>query len=301
MAYRSRRACRGENSPCGRCMNDSYTPDRRSRAARTPRWVGLALLWLVAGCPAIADSAPDAGAAAKATGRVNPGGTLAVPRVNRAWIDEVYSPANPGPVWFIARIARPSLDVALRELKAAADRGLVPDDYGVGVLERRARCAGRWQRRSGAAGACRQGGDGERAAVPVRSSLRTRASAGSRTPLSRSGEGRSVRDGTARGGRPRSPRGDDRCGRARFPALCAAEAPAGGLPAARGPAGNRAAAAGVAARQDRRRGHLCRRAGLAGAARAAAGPGRGCGRPGRRPVYRPRWRRRFGVFRGATA
>ena len=116
-------------------MNDSYTPDRRSRAARTPRWFSLALLWLVAGCPAIADSAPDAGSSPKAPGRATPGGTLGVPRVNRAWIDEVYSPANPGPVWFIARSARPSLDVALRELKAAADRGLVPDDYGVDVLE----------------------------------------------------------------------------------------------------------------------------------------------------------------------
>ena len=286
MAYRSRRARRGKNSPVGRCMNDSYTPDRRSRAARTPRGrsgVALAGRGLPRNCPFRARR----GVSGEGDRRCEPEGDTCgaegQPRLDRRG----RLAGEPRACLVHRPDARPSLDVALRELRAAADRGLVPDDYGVGVLEHELGAL------------ADSGADPERLARAdravtanvlrflVRSSLRTRASAGSPTPLSRPGEGRAVRDGTARGGRPRSPRRDDRCGRARFPALRAAEAPAGRLPAARGPAGNRAAAAGVAARQDRRRGHLCRRAGLAGAARAAAGPGRGCGRPGRRPVYRP--------------
>ncbi len=104
--------------------------------ARPLRRLGLALFCLLASWPASADSSPDARSTANAISPANTGQALAAPRVSRVWIEQVYSPEDPGPVWFTAEGPRPSLSLALRELRAAADRGLAPEDYGVDLLER---------------------------------------------------------------------------------------------------------------------------------------------------------------------
>jgi murein L,D-transpeptidase YcbB/YkuD len=116
-------------------MNDSSTRDRRSRRAPALCRLVLALSWLLASGQAAADPVSDARPAASAIGPADTGQALAVPRVSRAWIEQVYSPEAPGPVWFTAEGPRPSLSLALRELRAAADRGLAPEDYGVDPLE----------------------------------------------------------------------------------------------------------------------------------------------------------------------
>jgi len=117
-------------------MNDSSTRVRRSPAARPLRRLGLALVWLLASWPASADPLPDARSTAKAISPAYMGHVLVAPRVSQAWIEQVYSPEDRGPVWFTAEGPRPSLGLALRELRAAAERGLAPEDYGVDLLER---------------------------------------------------------------------------------------------------------------------------------------------------------------------
>ena len=52
------------------------------------------------------------------------------------WLAQVYSPSSPGPAWFTSGGPRPSVAAALSELRAAADRGLRPGDYGIAALER---------------------------------------------------------------------------------------------------------------------------------------------------------------------
>ena len=94
------------------------------------------MFWLLASWPASADPSPDARSTANPISLANTGQALAAPRVSRAWIGQVYSPEDPGPVWFTAEGPRPSLGLALRELRGAADRGLAPEDYGVDLLER---------------------------------------------------------------------------------------------------------------------------------------------------------------------
>lgn len=53
-----------------------------------------------------------------------------------AWLAQVYSPDQPGPVWFIRNEPRPALTAALRELRSASSRGLTLEDYDVAALER---------------------------------------------------------------------------------------------------------------------------------------------------------------------
>ena len=65
---------------------------------------------------------------------------LALP-IDRAWLTRVYSAASPGPVWFTPDGPRPAVAGVLRELRAAADRGLAPEDYDVGALERKVEAA----------------------------------------------------------------------------------------------------------------------------------------------------------------
>ncbi len=53
-----------------------------------------------------------------------------------AWIEQVYSSSNPDPVWFTADGPRADASVALQALRAAGERGLAPEDYDIGALER---------------------------------------------------------------------------------------------------------------------------------------------------------------------
>jgi L,D-transpeptidase YcbB len=113
-------------------------------AQRNPerhRVVGVALLWLLPVCGAWADPALDARTAALAADHAPPGAARYSPRVDRAWIERVHAPAQPGPVWFTPDGPRPAVGTALRELRAAAGRGLAPEDYDIGALERRVEAA----------------------------------------------------------------------------------------------------------------------------------------------------------------
>ncbi len=57
-------------------------------------------------------------------------------RADRSWLGQVYSARDPGPVWFTPAGPRPAIDAALGALRAAAERGLVPEDYEIASLER---------------------------------------------------------------------------------------------------------------------------------------------------------------------
>jgi len=107
-----------------------------SRASRSLRLSGMALFWLLASCATWANPSLEARVTAVAAGPASRGQPSAAPQVSRAWIEQVYSPANPGPVWFTAEGPRPAIGVALQALRAAAGRGVAPDDYDVGSLER---------------------------------------------------------------------------------------------------------------------------------------------------------------------
>ena len=121
---------------------DAHLQPRRAtrvshfRASRSLRLFGMALFWLLMSCATWASPSPGARNAAAADGPASPGPAPAAREVSRAWIEQVYSAASPGPVWFTAEGPRPAVGVALRALRAAGDRGLAADDYAVGALER---------------------------------------------------------------------------------------------------------------------------------------------------------------------
>ncbi len=98
---------------------------------------GIALAWLLPAYGAWANPAVDAQLADLARSRVS-SLPMRVPfaPIDRAWIERVYPPARSDPVWFLSERPRPAIDVALRELRTAADRGLAPEDYDVASLER---------------------------------------------------------------------------------------------------------------------------------------------------------------------
>ena len=103
------------------------------------RRCGRALSWLVAACAACAAWAapafePRLSPVAAAAAPASPAPGLASEA--RAWQARVYSPADPGPVWFTADGPRPAATAALQALRSAGDRGLAPDDYDIGALER---------------------------------------------------------------------------------------------------------------------------------------------------------------------
>jgi murein L,D-transpeptidase YcbB/YkuD len=58
------------------------------------------------------------------------------PPIDRAWIDRVYPPAQAVPVWFTDDGPRNGVNEAFHELRSAANRGLAPQDYDIGSLER---------------------------------------------------------------------------------------------------------------------------------------------------------------------
>jgi murein L,D-transpeptidase YcbB/YkuD len=101
----------------------------------------MALLWFLSVCGAWADPAVDARTMAIAGERANSGLARAATPIGSVWIERVYPPAHPGPVWFTPDGPRPAVNGALRELKAAADRGLAPEDYDLGSLERQIEAA----------------------------------------------------------------------------------------------------------------------------------------------------------------
>jgi murein L,D-transpeptidase YcbB/YkuD len=115
--------------------------DRRTSDHSHPkapyRCVGIALVWLLPTCGAWADPAVNAGIADLVTGRASPVATRSVSSlVDRVWIERVYTPAQAAPVWFADAGPRPAVDAALFELRRAGDRGLAPEDYDIGSLER---------------------------------------------------------------------------------------------------------------------------------------------------------------------
>ena len=93
--------------------------------------------WLVPACAPCAGPAIDVRTATAATTPTAWDAGYAALRVDPAWIEQLYPPAQPGPVWFTTEGPRAAVGVALRELRAAGERGLAPDDYGVDALEHR--------------------------------------------------------------------------------------------------------------------------------------------------------------------
>lgn len=67
-------------------------------------------------------------------------------RERRERIERIYSSADRGAVWFTAAGARPAVAIALRELRAAGQRGLSANDYDVDRLERDVEAASRVDR-----------------------------------------------------------------------------------------------------------------------------------------------------------
>ena len=231
------------------------------------RLIGLALFCFLSAGDACADPAVDARISALVASRAAPGITQVArrPHLDRAGL----SAREPGPVWFTADGPRPAVGVALRELRAAAERGLAPEDYDVDALEREVEAAQGQRSRSGCAGARRRRDERDRAAIP-RPTFASAACARSsvephyRVPAKDAAFVAELRDAVA-GDRLAA---TDRRGRAahsrstsRLKRLLANYRPLAAQPAIR------AAAARVAARQDRRRGHLRRRAGVARATR----------------------------------
>ena len=105
------------------------------------RIVGVTLLGLVSAGGAWADPALDRRIGTLVAGRDASSPAALVLAVDRAWLKQVYAPANPGPVWFTPEGPRAAVAAALRELRAAADRGLAPGDYDIGALERQVEAA----------------------------------------------------------------------------------------------------------------------------------------------------------------
>ena len=105
------------------------------QCAHLVRLLGAALLSFLSCSATCADPPLDAQNFPVAAVHANR--VVASPRlqVSRAWIEQVYS-SNPGPVWFTAAGPRPAVNVALQALREAGERGLAPEDYDVGALER---------------------------------------------------------------------------------------------------------------------------------------------------------------------
>ena len=112
------------------------TSIRRRQCAHAARLLGAALLSFLPCCATCADSPLEAQNSSVAAVRANPGAAPPRRQVSRAWIDQVYSRSNRGPVWFTADGRRPDVSVALHALRAAGERGLAPEDYDIGALER---------------------------------------------------------------------------------------------------------------------------------------------------------------------
>jgi len=93
--------------------------------------------WLVPACAVHADPAIDVRIAPFAETPAARDARYVAPGVDPAWIEQLYPRAQPGPVWFTPEGPRAAVGVALRELRAAGERGLSPDDYDVDALERR--------------------------------------------------------------------------------------------------------------------------------------------------------------------
>ena len=60
----------------------------------------------------------------------------ATPSGDPRWVERVYPRTPPDPVWFTPEGPRAAVGVALRELRAAGDRGLASEDYDADALER---------------------------------------------------------------------------------------------------------------------------------------------------------------------
>jgi len=105
-------------------------------ALRPLRLFAAALFWILQGSASWADASLEPLLLAAAPGPPTSVPVSASPQVSQTWIEQVYSPANRGPVWFTAEGPRPAVRVALHALRAAGDRGLAPEDYDVGALER---------------------------------------------------------------------------------------------------------------------------------------------------------------------
>jgi murein L,D-transpeptidase YcbB/YkuD len=63
--------------------------------------------------------------------------------MQRGWIESIYRSTSPGAVWFTPAGVRPAVAVALRELRAAEQRGLAATDYDAERLEREMAAAAR--------------------------------------------------------------------------------------------------------------------------------------------------------------
>lgn len=115
-------------------------PVERRERTRRARWArGRLLLALVCALPLVAAHAGDlveTRIAAIVAARIAERGPVAPELRDPGWLAQVYAPSSPGPVWFTAAGARPSVAVALSELRAAADRGLRPDDYDIDSVQR---------------------------------------------------------------------------------------------------------------------------------------------------------------------
>jgi L,D-transpeptidase YcbB len=96
---------------------------------------------LVSAGGAWADPALDRQVGTLVAGRAASSPAVLAVAVDRAWLAQVYATAHPGLVWFTPEGPRPAVAGALRELRDAADRGLAPEDYDVGALERQVEAA----------------------------------------------------------------------------------------------------------------------------------------------------------------
>jgi murein L,D-transpeptidase YcbB/YkuD len=105
------------------------------------RIVVVAFLGLASAGGVRADPALDRRIGALVAGRDASSPAALVLAVEPAWLEQVYAPADPGPVWFTPEGPRAAVAAALRELRAAADRGLAPEDYGIAALERQVEAA----------------------------------------------------------------------------------------------------------------------------------------------------------------
>jgi L,D-transpeptidase YcbB len=103
------------------------------------RIVGVTVFGLVSAGGAWADPALDRRIGALLAGRA--AASPAAVAVDRAWLEHVYAPEHPGPVWFTPEGPRPAVAGALRELRDAGARGLAPENYDIGALERQLEAA----------------------------------------------------------------------------------------------------------------------------------------------------------------
>jgi murein L,D-transpeptidase YcbB/YkuD len=107
-------------------------PRRSSiRGARSAHLFVVALILLAVG--ASSEGAGSSGSneiAAIVTAKAT-----AAASTHREWIERIYRSQNGDPVWFTPRGVRPAVAIALRQLRAAGERGLAATDYDVDRLE----------------------------------------------------------------------------------------------------------------------------------------------------------------------